>query len=69
MIVRLTETAWRARELKRVRAALGYHLDREGIEQGKLAGLLKKYLAREYTAEELVWFRDQLVAEGVIEVV
>lgn len=67
-IVRLTEATWKARELDRVRSILRHQLDRTGIEQDKLARLLLRYLATEYTSAELIWFRDQLVAEGVIEV-
>jgi len=67
-IIRLTESAWQQRELERVRAVLTQNLDRTGIEQAKLACLLKRYVGTEYTSEELVWFRDQLVAEGLIEI-
>ena len=66
--IRLTQATWQARELERVRAILSHHLDRTGIEQDKLARLLKRYLATEYTPAQLLWFRDQLVSEGVIEV-
>lgn len=68
-IIRLTQATWREKELGRVRAILQHHLTREGIEQDKLARLLKRYLATEYTPAELLWFRDQLVGEGVIEIV
>ena len=67
-IIRLTETAWQQRELNRVRGVLTQNLDRTGIDQGKLARLLKRYLGTEYTANELVWFRDQLINEGLIEI-
>jgi len=65
--IRLTETAWQKRELDRMRAVLTQNLDRTGIEQGKLVRLLKRYLGTEYTANELVWFSDQLINEGLIE--
>jgi len=68
IIIRLTQATWRARELDKVRSILRHRLDRTGIEQDKLANLLKDYLGAEYTPAELLWFRDQLVSEGVIEV-
>ena len=67
-IIRLTQATWQARELDKVRSILRHRLDRTGIEQGELANLLKDYLGAEYTSAELIWFRDQLVSEGVIEV-
>ena len=66
--IRLTQATWQARELDKVRAILSHQLDRTGIEQDKLARLLLRYLATEYTSAELLWFRDQLVSEGVIEI-
>ena len=67
-IIRLTEATWRGRELGRVRSILSHGLTREGMDQDGLARWLKRYLATEYTPAELLWFRDQLVEEGVIEV-
>ena len=67
-IIRLTQATWEQRELDRVRSILSHQLDRVGIEQDKLARLLLRYLGTEYTSAELLWFRDQLKEEGVIEV-
>ena len=67
-IIRLTQATWRTRELDRVRSILGHQLTREDIEQDRLARLLLRYLATEYKPAELLWFRDQLVEEGVIEI-
>ena len=66
--IRLTQATWQARELDRVRSVLSHALTREDMEQDKLARLLLRYLATEYTPAELVEFRNLLAAEGVIEV-
>ncbi|HUV67109.1 MAG TPA: hypothetical protein VMW24_24690 [Sedimentisphaerales bacterium] len=67
-IIRLTETAWQNRELNRVRAVLTQNLKRTGMEQSGLIRFLKRYLGTVYTPEELLWFRDQLINEGSIEI-
>ena len=66
--IRLTEATWKERELARVRSTLLHHLDRTGVPEAALARLLKRYLGVDYTAQQLGWFRDQLVTEGMIEV-
>jgi len=68
-IIRLTQQAWYEREYARVKGVLTHRLTREGLDQTRLARELRRYLGIEYTAQELVAFRDNLVADGVIEVV
>lgn len=67
--IKLTQQAWWDREYARVKAVLTHRLDRTGIDESGLARLLRRLLATEYTGPELVAFRDQLVTDGVIEVV
>lgn len=68
--IKLTEQAWWDREYPRVKAVLTHRLEREpGIDETGLARLLKRLLATKYTSSELVAFREQLVADGIIEVV
>ncbi len=67
--IRLTELTWYDREYARVKAVLTHRLDRTGIDESKLARLLKRLLATEYTGPELVAFRTNLVTDGIIEVV
>jgi len=66
--IHLTDAAWFTREYARVKAVLEYNLTREGMNASKLAQWLRDYLGVEYTAAELLAFRDQLVADGVIEI-
>ncbi len=69
-MVKLTQTAWYDREYPKVKAILTHRLEREpGIDESTLARLLKRYLATDYTGPELAAFRDQLVTDGVIEIV
>ena len=66
-IIRLTQATWRTRELDKIRGILTHRLDRVGMNEDKLVRELKRYLGTDYTWPDLMWFRDQLVAEGVIE--
>lgn len=67
--IKLTQAAWYDREYAKVKAVLTHRLDRNGINESTLARLLKRLLATEYTGPELAAFRDNLVTDGIIEVV
>ena len=66
-IIRLTQATWRKRELDRIRSILTHRLDRDGINDTNLARELKRYLGTDYSWTDLIWMRDKLVEEGVIE--
>jgi len=66
-IIRLTQATWRERELDKIRGILRYKLDRVGINEDDLARQLKRWLGPDYSWTDLIWVRDQLIAEGVIE--
>lgn len=67
--IRLTEATWYDREYAKVKAVLTHQLDRTGIDESILARQLRRLLVTEYTGPELAAFRDNLDADGVIEVV
>jgi len=67
--IKLTQPTWYDREYARIKSVLTHRLDRTGIAEAGLARLLKRLLATEYTGPELAAFRDNLVTDGVIEVV
>ncbi len=66
--IRLTEAAWYTREYARVKSVLTHRLTRTGMDGADLARELKRYLATDYTGPELVAFRTNLVADGIIEI-
>ena len=68
-IIKLTQAAWYDREYARVKAVLTHRLDRTGMVETDLTRELERYLATTYTNGELLAFRDNLVTDGVIEVV
>ena len=67
--IKLTQTIWYDREYAKVKAVLMHRLDRTGIDESKLARELRRALPNDYTGPELVAFRDNLVTDGIIEVV
>lgn len=67
--IKLTQATWYDREYARVKAVLTHRLDRAGIDEADLARELRRALPNDYTGPELVAFRDNLVSDGVIEVV
>ncbi len=66
--IRLTQATWYDREYAKVKAVLTHQLNRTGIAESILARQLKRWLGTEYTGPELAAFRDNLVADGIIEI-
>jgi len=67
-IIRLTATAWLARESERVTGVLLCHVTREGMDVNELLAMLGNW-GLHYTVAELQLLRVKLVTDGVIEIV